>query len=63
MGNRKVGRGLAMVKHDEPKSLEEERVYFMLQGTVHCEEKPEQELKAGTWRKELKQRPRKGAAY
>lgn len=40
-----------------------EHVYFGVQFAVHHWRKSGQELKAGTWRQELKQRPYRNAAY
>jgi hypothetical protein len=38
-------------------------VCFSLQVTVHSQGKPRQELKAGTWKQELKQRPWRNTAF
>lgn len=46
------------------RNLGKERVYLVLHShiTVHHPGKPRQELKAGIWKQELKQRPQKNAA-
>ena len=38
----------SLKQHHDQKQLEEERAYFILQGTVHHPGKPGQKLKAGT---------------
>ena len=40
-----------------------ERVYFILQLVVHHDRKLGRELKAGTWKQELKKKPWKYATY
>jgi hypothetical protein len=48
---------LLLWEHYNPKQLEGERIYFTVELAVHHRGKSEQELKAGTWRQELKQKP------
>ena len=54
---------LAVTGHHGQKQHGEERVSFTLQLTVHHGGKSGQELKAGTWRQKLKQRPQRNDAY
>jgi len=49
-----------MIKHQDQKQLEEERVCFLLRLIVRHPRKSEQ---ASTWRQELLQRQQKSAAY
>jgi hypothetical protein len=51
-----------VIQHHDQKQLGEERVYFSLTVVVPHEGKSGQELKAGTQRQELKQRPQRSAA-
>lgn len=46
----------------DQKQLGDKRFYFCLQVIIHHWEKPRQELKAGSWKQELKQRPWSSAA-
>ena len=50
---------IAMIKYHAQKQFEEEMAYFILhfQVTGYHEGKSGQELKAGTWKQELMQRP------
>jgi hypothetical protein len=49
-------------KYYGQKLLREKRDHFPT-ASDHNEEMPAQEIEAGTWRQELKQRPRRNAAY
>lgn len=53
------------MKHGNQEQLADERVYFILQHSdiLHQQEKSEQKLQVGTWRKELKQEPWRDSAY
>lgn len=55
---------LLLNKHHDQNQLVKERVYSsLLTVVIHHEGKSGQELIAGTWRPELRQRPGTGAAY
>jgi hypothetical protein len=54
---------IAVIKHHDQNQLGETRVYFILQPNVHRPGKSGQSLKAGTWRKELMQRPWRSESY